>query len=71
MCLRVIVVVWEFWRIVESWEVGFEGPEEPFDFALCGWFSSGSPDVWGSMGFAELCELAWAVVAVELCAMVR
>jgi len=60
----------EGFEIVESGGVGCECSEESFYLALgCG-FSNGSHDVLDSMVFAEACELAWAFVAVELCAVV-
>ena len=66
-----VVVSFESFQVVEFWVVCCEGSEESFYLALRGGFSSGSHDVLDSMCFAEGCELAWAVVAVELCAMVR
>jgi len=70
-CVRLRVVVGsKDFEIVESEVVNCERSQESFDLALSCGFSNGSHDVLDSIGFAEVCELAWAVGAVELRAMV-
>jgi len=69
MRLRVVVGS-EGFEVLESGVVRCKRSEESFDLALSCGFSNGSHDVLDSMVFAEVCELGWSVVAVELCAMV-